>query len=282
MTFLYYLFIKLSYKGKKMHNLVAFYESITNGSTYTEVDGVLDQSMTLDGANRFIMPSNSRWRPLGAYASGINLTAARISAPSLREVALPEIYPGNDTADVPTIDQIVQFYGYGKPFKANEPVIIEVSRGGADAQPVVCALWLAPEFKPAVRGDAFTMTFTSTNVIVAGSWSLSALTAVQTLPAGTYEIVGMACLCNDAFFCRLVFPGQGQYRPGVLVQDAYGDLILNDPFRMGRFGSFGRFVNTALPAIEVIGDAAGSEPVVIYLDLVRVSESQIGTPQMNA
>lgn len=259
-----------------MHNLVAFYESITNGSTYTEVNGVFDQSMTLDSASRFIMPGN--WIPQKAYASGINLTAARISAPSYREVCLPEIYPGNDTADVPTIDQVVDMYGYGKPFRTNEPVSIEVSRAGTDAQPVVCAMWLAPKITPAVKQPAYTMVFDSTNVIVAGSWSASTLTPRQILPAGTYEVVGMSVLCNDAFFARLVFPGQGQYRPGVLVNDAYGDLTLNDPFRMGRFGSYGRFVNTAIPSIEVIGDSSGSEPAVVYLDIVKVSDTQIGMP----
>jgi hypothetical protein len=251
-----------------MHNLIAFYESITNNSTYTEVNGVLDQSMSLDSNSRFIMPGN--WKILGAYGMGINLSAFRLSAPSLRTMFLPEIYPANDTADVPVLDAIVNYAQYGPRLVQNEPLIVECSRAGADAQPVIGGIWIAPDFTPAPRGPAYTARFTFTLTIVAGSWVLGALTQDQTLPAGDYEVVGMACVCNDATFARLVFPGVSQLRPGVLVNDAYGDLTLTDPFRFGRFGTFGRFSNTAIPAIEVLGDTAGAETGAVYLDLIKV------------
>lgn len=62
-----------------MHNLVAFYESITNGSTYTAVNAVTDQSQTVSANGAFIFPANQRI--LGAHVSGVNLTAARINTP---------------------------------------------------------------------------------------------------------------------------------------------------------------------------------------------------------
>lgn len=257
-----------------MFHLCAYYESTTNGVTYAEVNGVFDQVIPGDASNRFQFQGD--WELMASYASGINLTAARINAPSFRMLGLPEIYPGNDTADVPTIDQIVQYYGHGPRFVKNEPVIVEVSRGGADAQPVVCGLWVRPKPNPAPAGPVFTFPFTTSNTIVAGSWSTSALTAVQTLPAGVYAVVGCRVLANDAFFARLVFPAsdrapqQHVMRPGCLVNDAYGDLTLGDPFTMGRMGLWGYFENIAIPSLELIGDSAGAESCVVYLDLIKV------------
>jgi len=249
-------------------NLIAFYESLANGSAYAEVNGVLDQSMTLDSSSRFYMPGP--WRLLGSYAMGIDLSAARINAPSLRHLVLPEIYPCNDTADVPTVSAVCTYDEFGPRFVANEPVVIEASRGGADAQPVLGGLWVAPQFKAATKGPAFTVVGAFTVTIAAGSWVLGSIVLNQTLPAGRYEVVGMAAVCNDATFVRLVYPGVGQFRPGVLVQDAYGDLLIRDPFRFGRFGTFGQFDNYAVPAVEVLGDTAGAETGALYLDLVKV------------
>lgn len=254
--------------GSTVHNLLAFYESITNGSVYAEVNGVLDQSMNLDSASRFYMPGP--WKLLASYASGINLEAARVNSPSLRSLVLPEIYPANDTADVPVLDAVCLYEEFGPRFIANEPVIVEASRAGADAQPVIAALWVTPAFKAATKGPAFAVRGAFTATLTAGTWVLASLTLNQTLPAGRYEVVGMVCVCNDAFLCRLVFPGVGQFRPGVLVNDAYGDLTLMDPFRNGRFGAFGQFDNYAIPSVEVLGDAAGAETGFVLLDLVKV------------
>lgn len=251
-----------------MHTLVAFYESITNGSTNVEVNGVLDQSMTLDAANRFQSPWLGQIR--AAHVMGVNLTAARVNAPSLRTLALPEIYPALAAADVPSGDGPIVMGERGPRLQSQESFIIEVSRGGADAQPVMGALWISPQVIPAAGGPAITIRASASPTIVAGSWVLASVTFDQVLPAGTYEVVGMACVCNDASYARLVYPGVSQFRPGVVVQDTYGDKPWTPEFRYGRFGSFGRFVHNAPPSIEFLGDTAGAETAVVLLDVVKV------------
>lgn len=252
-----------------MHTLVAFYESITNGSTNAEVNGVLDQSMTLDAANRFQSPWLGQVR--AAHVHGVNLSAARINAPSLRQLALPEIYPGFPAADVESGTGPIVMGERGPRLMAQESFIIEVSRAGADAQPVIGALWISPQIIPAAAGPSTTIRATASPTIVAGSWVLAAITFDQVLPAGQYEVVGMGVVCNDATYARLVYPGVSQYRPGVVVQDTYGDIPWTPEFRFGRFGSFGRFVHNAPPSIEFLGDTAGAESAVIYLDVIKVS-----------
>lgn len=252
-----------------MYTLVAGYESITNGSVYAEVNGVLDQSMTLDASNRFAAPGP--WQLMAGTVQGVNLTAARVNAPSMRSLILPEIYPAIAAADVPTIGVGPIVWGrYGPRFASQEYFIVEVSRGGADAQPVMWGLWLGPDITPGVVGPAFTAVATASPTIVAGSWVLASIAFNQTLPAGRYQVVGLAVVCNDCTFARLVFPGLSQYRPGVVVQDAYGDFPWGQQFRFGGMGSMGEFLHNAPPSMEFLGDTAGAESAVVYLDLIKI------------
>lgn len=251
-----------------MHQLCAFYESIANDSVYADLNGVIDQSMTLDSNNRFVIPAP--WKVIAAYVGGINLTAARLTSPSLMAMYQPQVYPTNDTADVPALDAIMNVGARGYQLVTNESFCVQVSRGGADAQPVLAGVWLAPDIKPAVAGPIYTARASASVTIVAGSWVLASLTFESFLPAGEYELVGAAVICNDASLARFVFTGGNQVRPGVLVNDAYGDLTLMDPFRFGRFGSFGRFQHNLPPNIEILGDTAGAETAVVLMDLVKV------------
>lgn len=251
-----------------MWSLVCGYESMTNGVTYQEVNGVIDQSMTLDAAFRFAAPG--AWQIMAAYAMGINLTRARINAPSFRSKGLPEIYPTNPTADVPSNDGPISLGRYGPRFAPQEYFIVEISRGGADAQPVTWGLWVGPDVTPAVVGECITYVATASPTIVAGSWVLSQLVFDQQLPAGRYQVVGMGVVCNDCTFARLVFPGLAQFRPGVVVQDTYGDKPWNQRYRYGEMGSWGEFWHNAPPQMEFLGDTAGAESAVAFLDLVKV------------
>lgn len=250
-----------------MHTLAAFFESVTNGAALAEVNGVADQSLTADTSNRIQVPGP--WQLLAAAAVGINLTRCRINAPSLRSEILPEVYPINPTANVRTVESWAIWKDRGPRLKATEFFIPEVSRGGADAQPVTVLAWIGPQFVPAPSGRVYTLVGTVTPTLTAGTWVLANPTWDQQLPVGNYHVVGMQAAVNDATACRLVFPGGAQFRPGVLVNDAQGDLQPGEPFRNGNFGLFGTFSFNAMPQIEVLGHTAGAEAVVVYLDLVK-------------
>lgn len=251
-----------------MFTTVAFYESMTNGVTYQEVNGVLDQSITTDASNRFQSPG--AWQLLAAHVHGVNLSAAQINAPSLRTLALPEIYPCNPAATIATGTGPVEMGDRGISFIPAESFIIQISRAGADAQPVFGALWIGPGVQPATRGKTTTIVASASVTAVVGSWVLGSITFNQTLPAGKYEVVGMAVLATGVSYARLVFPGQSQYRPGVVCQATYGNIPWTHTFRMGRFGSFGTFFHNAPPSVEYLGNTAGAITPTIYLDVVKV------------
>ena len=250
------------------HTLIAFYESIPNATVLGEINGVADQSQTFDASSRLQAPYNAV--VLAAYAMGINATAFQIDAPSLRSFLLPNIYPVNPTADVRTLDGPVVYGDRGPRLLKAESVAPLVSRGGADAQPCIVGLWLSDKRNPIPGGPITTVLASASPTIVAGSWVFGALTFAQSLPAGEYAVVGLAVQCNDATFARLVYPGAGGHRPGVVVQDAYGDLPTGDHFRYARFGHFGTFIHNAPPSIEILGDTAGAETAAVYLDVVKI------------
>lgn len=250
-----------------MHTLAAFFESITNGATLTEVNGVADQSLTMDTSNRIQVPGP--WQLLGATAIGADLTRVQFNAPSFRRMILPEVYPNDDTGNVPTVAQPCLWRDYGPKFDAYDFFIPNVSRGGAGAANVTVLAWIGPQFVPAPVGPTYTLVGTVTPTLTAGTWVLANPVWDQQLPVGNYHVVGMYAVVNDATACRLVFPGGAQFRPGVLVNDGYGDITAGDPFRFGRFGSFGKFAYNAMPQIEVLGHTAGAEAVTVGLDLIK-------------
>lgn len=251
-----------------MWTLVAGYQSMTNGVVYQPVNGVLDQSMTLDSSNRFAIPGP--WQLFAAAVVGINLQNARINAPSLRSFILPEIYPTIPAAAIPSGKGPIILGKNGPRFASQEYAIVEISRAGADAQPVTWGMWIGPDITPAAAGQPFCAVATATITLVAGSWVLGSLAFNQTLPAGRYQVVGMGVTAATSAFARLVFPGLSQYRPGVMVQVAYGDFPWTDDFHYGKMGSMGEFVHNAPPSIEVLGLSAGATAITAFLELVKI------------
>lgn len=250
-----------------MHTLAAFYASITNGTALGPVAGVADQSLVADSGNRIQVPGP--WQLLAGFALGANLSRVQVNAPSFRGTILPEVFPSQAAAAIPSVSQPDLWLQNGPRFAGGDYFIPQVSRAGADAQPVTVLTWIGPAFAPAPQGRIYTLYGTVTPTLTAGTWVLAAPVWDQQLPVGNYHCVGMAVVANDAVACRLVFPGGAQYRPGVVTHPTYSSLICGDPFRMGRFGHYGTFAYNAMPQIEVLGLAAGAEAVSVFLDLVK-------------
>lgn len=251
-----------------MYTLVAGYGNVTNGAVYAAIPGVLDQSMTMDANNRFAVPGN--WQIVAAYGMGINGTAMRINAPSLRSLIPPEIYPINAAAVVPTLDGPLIWGSRGPRLATAEYVAVEGSRGGAGPLPMSWALWMGPDMTPANVGPTFTIIATAAITLIAGSWVLGTLVFSQVLPAGRYQVVGMGVVGPTSAYARLVFPGLAQFRPGVLVQTTYGDKPWTQDFRMGNMGSMGEFPHNSPPSLEVLGLTAGAQTITAYLDVIKI------------
>lgn len=251
-----------------MHNLVAFYKNVAQNAALDNLTPVNDALITVQNS-RFIFPYRAN---IGCVLANVDSgSRARINTPSLRSIALPEIYPVKITAENGTNPPIMGPMWDKLLIPQNDEFGIDVSRAGAGAADCFAGVWFAAAFVPAPQGPIITMRATATIVLTAGTWVLGNLTFDQSLPYGRYSVVGMQAICGDAMFARLTFPGNTQYRPGVPVNETYGDYPNPQVFRYGNFGLFGTFDSTAQPGIEVLGHTAGSEAGVYLLDLIKIS-----------
>lgn len=252
-----------------MHTLAAYGASITNGTVYGQVVGVADGALTRDASNNYIMPANMQL--LAAFVVGANLTAVQLQAPSLRNIAYPEIYPVEVAAPtaIPTGYNIREFGQSGPRLVMNESLGVYVSVGGAAPAVVHAGLWLTDRYTPAPPGMVTTLVATATITAVAQAWVLGTLAFNTQLAAGEYAVVGMDVKGTQDSLARLVFPGSTNFRPGCVVNQAYGNRGWQDAFRMGRMGLWGSFVFNSPPQLEVFGHTAGADSLTVYLDVVK-------------
>lgn len=251
-----------------MHIVAVYTDSFSGTLTYDPMSVVIDQALTPAQSQGYQFPKN--YRALAACVMGTGITAARINAPSLRNLVLPEIYPAIVAATVPTRPSIIDYRGQGPIVLANESVAVEASHTGAGPDVASAALFVTERFVPAPGGPIFTAVGAFTNTLIANTWTAATLTFNQTLPAGQYAVVGLNVTCNDAFVHRLIFPGQNQFRPGCVGNLSYGNLIQPNIFQNGGLGLYGTFFNTAQPQLETYGLVAGAETGAAYLDLIKI------------
>lgn len=129
--------------------------------------------------------------------------------------------------------------------------------------------WLADKPVEVVKGQCFTVRATATTTLVAGSWTNCAISLVEDLPRGRYQLVGMFAWSAGMICARAVFIGGG-YRPGVL--GASGINIVGDPiFRYGNLGVFGEFEDTDQPTFDVLSSSADTVEE-FYLDLIQIRD----------
>lgn len=251
-----------------MFNLVAFFASVPQNSALLNLTPVTDPLVTIQN-NRLIFPTEVDIAAVNAVI--VDGSRARINTPSLRNIALPEIYPVKITAGQGT-NPVMQGPMWGTlRIPRNDQFGIDVSRAGAAAADCFAAIWYAPRQPAAPMGPVITMRATAAVTLTVGTWVTANLTFDQALPYGKYAVVGMFAQIANGMYARLAFPGETQYRPGVPTVDAYGSYVNPQMFRWGEFGLFGMFDSTAQPLIEVMGNTAGAQNGVFLLDLIKVA-----------
>jgi len=248
------------------HTMVAWVESQDTSAALTQLAGLADQHITINGDN-ILVPE---FAPnLGyVFASGSDITQAQISAPSLREGLLLDVSPLNDGSDEPlnppAIDSRLPAGIRLVPSEGLRALAAE-DAAGADYAYIVAMLFDKIDAVP--PGEVMTIRATSATTLTANAWSLCTLTLSQQLEAGRYAIIGMRCEGATAIAARLVIPGSG-FRPGCIAVDAAADLG-DIMFRKGGLGNWGSFEHTFVPQVEVLATAADTAQT-IHLDLVKL------------
>ena len=210
---------------------------------------------------------------VAAYASSAdgNLVRANISAPSLLRVSLPYIRPLGTHLGEPNDPNVMNLTHHPLTLPASE----NVGAFGVVQTPGTTGyalLWLCEHLVPVPSGEKFTLRFATTATTVQYQWTpMGSITFDQSLPPGTYTVIGFEHWNANSIAARLLFPGMAM-RPGVLSVTAVGGRT-DRLFFEGGLGVFGAFSSYAPPSFEVLSTESESEMHEGYLHVVRTGEA---------
>ena len=247
-----------------MHHTAAFHTSTTT-SALLDIPAVTDDVLAISNSH-FLL--NRDMDLVYAATFGAAITRARLSSPSFRQVTLPELIPYGGSVLPGSPPLIADYRANPLRVKALEELGLDLSFTAATADDVGGVVGLSGGFEPVPRGDIFTLRGTATTTLSAWGWTTLSVTWADTLPAGTYAVVGLVAQSTNAIAGRLIFDGQSE-RPGSVSVNALTDQIPAIGVK-GGLGVWGRFRSTAMPQVQILSDAADTAETVL-LDIIRLA-----------
>ena len=252
-----------------MFSLVAYSEVLpTSAAAYTAVAAVADQHMRVEGDIIYIGEMNQ----IVAYgvACGQAVTAAYLSSPSLRRLALLDILPIRANDDFASRDAFRWYPDNPLALQTNEGLEAYVySNEGSPTDNSVIGVVLSDGTLTPVSGEIFTVLATATITEVASTWVNTEIDFRQTLPVGRYQIVGAMAVIVDGMLFRFV-PKGAAHRPGgacgILIGSAMPSIQRN-----GGLGVWCEFDQITPPSVDILAneDAAGTA-LQMAIDLIKV------------
>jgi len=253
-------------------HLAAFWENIDQAATLQPLAAAAGEQVLFTTGDEIRVPDGLENVALAAAIVGQTNTRALLVSPSLRDVFNAEITPINDGTDgdcLPSIPHRVLDLRSGPiALAAGESLTAEANANQTDADDQSVLVWLADgPIVPVSVGEVHSLRCTAAITAVAGAWTNGPLTFTQTIPVGTYAVLGMRAMGASLVAARLVFRGGG-WRPGVMGSVAEQDEAWPG-FRNGGLGIFGEFHSTVPPTLDVLCNDADTAQRII-LDLVKI------------
>ena len=247
-----------------MH-LCAFRESLAAGSTYTQINGVADQILSLSSSSNFFAPRGATI--YAAFGGGTDASRQRINVPNLREIGFPSIAPLGTGTTIASPPNLAVYGDMGPMPNETDEISVEAVHSNVGAHVQWAVMLLKFGHMPVPSGRNYRLRATASVTAVVGSWASGALTLDQNLPAGNYAITGIDAFGTNLLAARLIFPGGG-WRPGCMARNSVSS-VPHTLFNSGKLGVLGVFNTVAVPSLEVYAEAANSSQEV-YLDVTKV------------
>jgi len=204
----------------------------------------------------------------GYHFMGGNFTQGQIDSPSLRVQTLIDVEPA-DLADEPgSPPNVHDLFETPAPLATGETIRTLMAEDAAGASRVSALLWFSDGPLAPVTGKIQTVRATGSTTLTANAWTACALTFSQTLPVGSYNVVGARFQSAGARAGRLIVPGYS-WRPGASGCDADSDVDFWR-FRYGAIGVWCTFASDNPPQAEFFSASADTSEVV-HLDLIKVA-----------
>ncbi len=208
------------------------------------------------------------WAGLGSGGNGL----MRLESPSLRDLNRLVINPlnGLGDADVEPSDPLAILDYSRNPRRLDVDEILQVIANSDTTAAAFqwCILALGDGIQQPASGEIIKVHADGSTTVTARAWSTVTITFADTLPTGTYQVVGLRAFGASMVAARFVFK-PGTWRPGCPGLDSQASMDY-PIFRNGGLGVWGEFQQTTPPDIEVLCDLADTSQD-FELDLIKVS-----------
>jgi len=231
-----------------------------------------DAHVTIDGPNVIVPDELSN--VLGEYVAHGTVAAAgfptlaQLQSPALRRTFQHDIPRLHDSL-APISNEHINFHADSPiPLDKGEGLQAWLANGALAGAFGLIGVLLGDGPQAPVKGQIMTLRYTTVTPVVANAWTLGALTVIQPLPAGRYQVVGARCVsAGTAGIFRLIFTGY-DWRPGGVT--VINPLVADPDWqRYGNMGVWGEFDDRHLPRLECLHIVAVANPD-LYLDLIKV------------
>jgi hypothetical protein len=200
----------------------------------------------------------------GGWLSGTLLSAIRLVTPRSRQIVPPPLYPIQQATLPPDRPHIFDRRNNSFLLNAVEEVSMQCNLGGAANALTYAIMFWGQSLDPVPTGDIYALHGTSVTAATANAWSTVTVTWDQTIPAGTYTIIGSQHVSTNAIAHRWIFKNQ-ILRPGFISMTSLGNIA--DPsMYYGGWGSFGSFNTYTYPSVQVLCNGAdASHDITMFM-----------------
>lgn len=225
---------------------VAIYQANTYNQTNYDSTPATDSWLAIQ--NGHYLPQENL-KLFGGWFGGANLTAVTLVTPRSRMVVPPRLYPIQQALLPP--DRPHMWDRRTNPFTLNavEEISLQMNIGGTANAITTGVLFVGESLDAVPPGDVYSLHGTSSTAATANQWTQVTVTWDQTIPAGTYTVIGSQHQSTNAIAHRFNFRNK-PLRPGFLSITSLGNVT--DPtYYFGGWGALGQFNTTVYPFIEV-------------------------------
>lgn len=248
-----------------MMHMIA-YETSASEAALTAITPVPDPTLRIAGNDFYVPATLNQVVACAAMVNSATATVrAQLQSPSLRALLNFDINPIVNGLVFGNLPPSARFWQTPLQLVTNEPLDCYIQNGANVMNRALVILADGP-IKP-VQGKIYTVRATGSASLVTATWVNTQLTFSQTLPSGTYQVVGFRAWSANLVAARIYFVGS-PWRPGSFGLNTAANNEWPD-FRYGNTGVWGQFDNTVPPTVDCLGITDTAQE--FEFDLIKVS-----------
>lgn len=245
-------------------HMAGWFENIDQ-ATLGRINTVQDDVLTPSGDDRFLIPDEYNWIHW-AYATGANLSGARIVTPSLEvNKSDLDINPFQDGSDlVEKVSPSIWIPNRKIELVPSESIEVQTSEDGATTTQQAFVVLGTAENAPMANGTIRSVRATGSTTLTADQWTSVTLTLESSLEAGRYQLVHFSVSGVTPVAARFL-PQGGGFRPGMFCSAAaspaqfhWGAALWH---MLGWFNML-EFTHITIPQIQIFATAADTVQTV--------------------